>query len=346
VTDNLSRRNFLGAGAAALAAGALPARLNAIEAPAIILRGASRPVAISSANSLAPVSRALELVLQGSDTLDAAVEGVKIQELDPKDNSVGYGGLPNEDGVVQLDASCVHGPTRRAGAVGSLEGIKTPSEVAKLVLKYTNHIMLVGEGAKKFALSYGFQDEDLLTPESRQRWLTWRANRGGSDDWLDVPDNTPMVVRPTGTINLNVVNAAGDLSSVTTTSGLAWKIDGRVGDTPIVGAGQYTDNDVGSAGSTGRGESNIMVCGGFLTVEHMRRGMSPTDACMETLRRVMAMTPPRLLREDGRPNFSLQFYAVNKKGEYGAASFYRARYAVHDGTAAAFKDCAVLYPSK
>ncbi|TFG45935.1 MAG: twin-arginine translocation signal domain-containing protein [Gemmatimonadales bacterium] len=346
MSDTLSRRNFLGASAAALAAGAIPARLNAIEAPALVLRGASRPVAISSANSLAPVSRALELVLQGSDTLDAAVEGVKIQELDPGDMSVGYGGLPNEDGVVQLDASCVHGPTRRAGAVGSLEGIKTPSEVAKLVLKYTNHIMLVGEGAKKFALSYGFKDEELLTPESRQRWLTWRANRGGTDDWLDVPDKTPMVVRPTGTINLNVVNAAGDLSSVTTTSGLAWKIDGRVGDSPIVGAGQYTDNDVGSAGSTGRGESNIMVCGGFLTVEHMRRGMSPTDACLETLRRVMAMTPPRLLREDGRPAFSLQFYAVNKKGEFGAASLYRARYAVHDGTAAAFKDCAILYPSK
>ncbi len=346
MNDTLSRRNFLGASAAALAAGAIPARLNAIEAPALVLRGASRPVAISSANSLAPVSRALELVLQGSDTLDAAVEGVKIQELDPGDMSVGYGGLPNEDGVVQLDASCVHGPTRRAGAVGSLEGIKTPSEVAKLVLKYTNHIMLVGEGAKKFALSYGFKDEELLTPESRQRWLTWRANRGGTDDWLDVPDKTPMVVRPTGTINLNVVNAAGDLSSVTTTSGLAWKIDGRVGDSPIVGAGQYTDNDVGSAGSTGRGESNIMVCGGFLTVEHMRRGMSPTDACLETLRRVMAMTPPRLLREDGRPAFSLQFYAVNKKGEFGAASLYRARYAVHDGTAAAFKDCAILYPSK
>ena len=148
-------------------------------------------MAISSANSLAPVSKALELVLQGSDTLDAAVEGVKIQELDPKDNSVGYGGLPNEDGVVQLDASCMHGPTRRAGAVGALEGIKTPSEVAKLVLKYTNHIMLVGEGAKRFALSYGFKDEDLLTPESRQLWLTWRANRGPNDDWLDVPDRAP-----------------------------------------------------------------------------------------------------------------------------------------------------------
>jgi len=346
VSDSLSRRNFLGASAAALAAGALPARLNAIEAPAIVLRGAARPVAISSANSLAPVSRALELVLQGSDTLDAAVEGVKIQELDPADNSVGYGGLPNEDGVVQLDASCMHGPTRRAGAVGALEGIKTPSEVAKLVLKYTNHIMLVGEGAKKFALSYGFQEENLLTPESRQLWLTWRANRGPSDDWLDVPDKTPMVVRPTGTINLNVVNAGGDLSSVTTTSGLAWKIDGRVGDSPIVGAGQYTDNDIGSAGSTGRGESNIMVCGGFLTVEHMRQGLSPTDACMATLRRVMAMTPPRLLREDGRPNFGLTFYAVNKKGEYGSASLFKARYAVHDGSAAAFKDCAVLYPPK
>ena len=251
--------------------------------PPSCCKGPSRPVAISSANSLAPVTQALELMLQGSDTLDAAVEGVKIQELDPNDNSVGYGGLPNEDGVVQLDASCMHGPTRRAGAVGALEGIKTPSEVARLVLKYTNHIMLVGEGAKRFALSYGFQEEDLLTPESRQLWLHWRANRGPDDDWLDVPDGKPMVVRPTGTINLNVINAAGDLSSVTTTSGLAWKIRGRVGDSPIVGAGQYTDNDIGAAGSTGRGESNIMVCGGFLTVDNMRRGMAPTDACLETL---------------------------------------------------------------
>ena len=344
MTDTLSRRNFLGASAAALAASALPARLDAIEAPAVILRGASRPVAISSANSLAPVSKALELVLQGSDTLDAAVDGVKIQELDPKDNSVGYGGLPNEDGVVQLDASCMHGPTRRAGAVGALEGIKTPSEVAKLVLKYTNHIMLVGEGAKRFALSYGFKDEDLLTPESRQHWLTWRANRGASDDWLDVPKGTEMVVRPTGTINLNVVNAAGDLSSVTTTSGLAWKISGRVGDSPIVGAGQYTDNDVGAAGSTGRGESNIMVCGGFLTVEHMRRGMSPTDACMETLKRVMALSAPRLIGPDGRPKFDLTFYAVNKKGEFGAAGLFPARYAVaSEGGPAAFKDCAYLF---
>ena len=346
MSDTLSRRAFLGSGAAALAAGALPVHPEALAAPSLVLRGPSRPVVISSANSLAPVSRAMELVLQGSDTLDAAVEGVKIQELDPKDNSVGYGGLPNEDGVVQLDASCMHGPTKRAGAVGALEGIKTPSEVAKLVLKYTNHIMLVGEGAKRFALSYGFQDEDLLTPESRQLWLTWRANRGPNDDWLDVPDGTPMVVRPTGTINLNVINAAGDLSSVTTTSGLAWKISGRVGDSPIVGAGQYTDNAIGSAGSTGRGESNIMVCGGFLTVDNMRRGMAPTDACLETLRRVMAMTPDRLIDENGLPTFQLTYYAVNKRGEYGSAALFPGRFAVHDGSDAAFKDCAYLYKKK
>src|SRR5512134_1089983 len=201
-------------------------------------RWLATPVVVSSANSLKPVERAYGLLSTGADPLDAAVEGVKIQELDPEDDSVGYGGLPNEDGVVQLDASCMHGPTRRAGAVAALEGIKTPSEVARLVLKYTDHILLVGEGAKRFALSYGFQEEDLLTPASRQLWLEWRANRGKDDDWLDVPEGERMArPRPTGTIHLGVVNARGDLSSVTTTSGLAWKIPGRAGDSPIVGAG-------------------------------------------------------------------------------------------------------------
>ena len=284
----------------------------------------------------------MELMLKGMDTLDAAVEGVKIQELDPADNSVGYGGLPNEHGVVQLDASCMHGPTRRAGAVAALEGIKTPSEVARLVLKYTDHIMLVGEGAKRFALSYGFKEEDLLTPESRQLWLEWRANRGSQDDWLDVPEKEPMVARPTGTINLDVVNARGEVSSVTTTSGLAWKIPGRAGDSPIVGAGQYTDNDVGAAGSTGRGEANILACGGFLTVEGMRRGAAPTDACLETLKRVVRITPPRLLK-NGRPTFNLSFYAVNKRGEFGAASLYPSRYAAHDGSSGALRDTAHLF---
>ena len=153
---------------------------------------------------------------------------------------------------------------------------------------------------------------------------------------------SPLVVRPTGTINLNVVNAAGDISSVTTTSGLAWKIPGRVGDSPIVGAGQYTDNEIGAAGSTGRGESNIMVCGGFLTVEHMRRGMKPTDACMETVKRVVAMTPPRLLKE-GRPTFNLSFYALNKAGDFGSASIFPSRYASHDGKEGKLLDTAFLF---
>ena len=341
--ETFSRRAFIGTAGAAAAAAALPVPAGAVKAPAIRRPVQNHFAAVSSGNGLRAVNRAYELVEAGTDTLDAAVEGVKIQELDPADNSVGYGGLPNEEGVVQLDASCMHGPTKRAGAVAALEGIKTPSEVARLVLKYTNHILLVGEGARRFALSYGFQTENLLTPESRDIWLRWRANRGTADDWLDVPETEKMTARPTGTINLNVVNSKGEISSVTTTSGLAWKIPGRAGDSPIVGAGQYTDNDVGAAGSTGRGESNIMVCGGFLTVEHMRRGMKPADACLETLKRVVAATPPRLLNERGRPTFGLQFYAVNKRGEIGAASLFPARYAAHDGRQGALRDAAFLY---
>jgi N4-(beta-N-acetylglucosaminyl)-L-asparaginase len=280
----------------------------------------------------------------GTDTLDAGVEGVKIQELDPEDNSVGYGGLPNEAGVVQLDASCMHGPTKRAGAVACLEGIKTPSEVARLVLKYTNHILLVGEGAKKFALSYGFKEEDLLTEKSREIWLRWRANRGHEDDWVDVAANQPVGNRPTGTINLNTINDRGDISSITTTSGLAFKIPGRSGDSPIIGAGQYTDNTVGAAGSTGLGEANIMVCGGFLTVEHIRQGMKPTDAALASLKRVVAMTPPRLLDPEGRPKYQLNFYALNKAGDFGSASFFPSTYAAHDGREAKILDTACLYP--
>jgi N4-(beta-N-acetylglucosaminyl)-L-asparaginase len=340
MSEPLTRRAFLGASSVAAAAAALP-----MGSPAIIRPSSSRAAAVSSSNGLRAVNRAMELMLGGTDSLDAAVQGVKIQELDAADNSVGYGGLPNEEGVVQLDASCMHGPTRRAGGVAALEGIKTPSEVARLVLKYTDHILLVGEGAKRFALSYGFKEEDLLTPESRQLWLEWRANRGPDDDWLNVPENEPLIVRPTGTINLNVVNAKGEVSSVTTTSGLAWKIPGRVGDSPLVGAGQYTDNDIGAAGSTGRGEANIMACGGFLTVEGMRRGLKPTDACLDTLKRVVHLTPARLLK-DGKPTFNLNFYAVNKRGEFGAASLYPGRFAAHDGREGAQRDTAYLYEKR
>lgn len=337
----LSRRSFLGT-AGAVVAGAALAPQSVVAAPAVLRRGFAAPVAIASSNGLRGVAKAVEMVLAGADTLDAGIEGVKIQELDPNDNSVGYGGLPNEEGVVQLDASCMHGPSKRAGAVGALEGIKTPSEVARLVLRYTPHIMLVGKDAQRFALSYGFQLEDLLTPESREAWLKWRASRGQNDNWLD-PKPGEQMRHTTGTINMNVVNAAGDISSVTTTSGLAWKIPGRVGDSPIIGAGQYTDNAVGAAGSTGLGEANIMVCGGFLTVEHMRQGMHPKDAALATLKRVVAMTPPRLLDESGRPTFQLQFYAVNKKGVYGAAALRPSPFAVCDDQGARLEQCATLY---
>lgn len=343
MSDSQTRREFLGASSCIAAGSLLGGDFAFAGAPAVHIRPQSRPVAVASANGLRAVERAGQLMVEGVDTLDAAIEGVKIQELDPEDMSVGYGGLPNEEGVVQLDASCMHGPTRRAGAVGALEGIKTPSVVAKYVLLYTDHVFLVGEGAKRFALSYGFKEEDLLTERSRELWLRWRANRSEDDDWLNIPESERLAPRSTGTINCNVVNRNGDISSVTTTSGLSWKIPGRCGDSPLIGAGQYTDNDVGAAGSTGRGESNIKVCGAFLTVEFMRRGLKPADASLETLRRVIAMSEPRLLDERGRPRFGLSFYAVNKAGEFGAATMTPGRYAAFDGETASLYDTAYLF---
>jgi N4-(beta-N-acetylglucosaminyl)-L-asparaginase len=255
---------------------------------------------------------------------------VNIQELDPEDQSVGLGGLPNEEGVVQLDASCMHGPTRRAGAVGCLEDIATPSLVAKAVMDYTDHILLVGPDARRFAIKMGFTPQQLLTEKSRQDWLRWKARLNRSDAWLD-HDEDVRIRFTTGTINMNAVTANGDVSSVTTTSGMAWKIPGRVGDSPIVGAGQYCDNTVGAAGSTGRGEANIKVCGAFLAVELMRNGRSPQDALLEVVRRVIAMTEKRLLDENGRPYFDLEFYAVTKDGRHAGVSCYEGgRYAVCD----------------
>jgi N4-(beta-N-acetylglucosaminyl)-L-asparaginase len=346
VPDSVTRRDFLGAAVLAVAGSSLPGGSlpPAPGAPWVRRSGVARLAAVGSDNGIRGVKLAVELMTKGTDTLDAGVEGVKIQELDPTDDSVGFGGLPNEDGVVQLDASCVHGPTRRAGAVAALEGIKTPSEVARLVLKYTDHILLVGDGAKRFALSYGFKEEDLLTPASREKWLRWRANRSKTDSWTEIPEGQLLLPRPTGTINLNLINEKGELSSITTTSGLAWKVAGRAGDSPIVGAGQYTDNAIGAAGSTGLGELNIMVCGGFLTVEHMRQGMSPTDAALATLKRVVAMCPDTKRDTQGRPP-QLSFYALNKRGEYGAASIFPSRYAAcDDSTGPRSLDTAYLYP--
>ena len=355
----IDRRKFIGIGAAAAAGLTLDRQARA----EVVQRKADHsgdfvgpPVVISSANGIRGVARAYDMITrQNADTLDAIIAGVNIEELDPEDQFVGLGGLPNEEGVVELDASCMHGPTRRAGAVGAIQDIATPSNVAKAVMDYTDHVMLVGPGAKKFALQMGFKEQNLLTEKSRQDWLRWKACLNPNDNWLDNPGTPPPTGKvaydhplhvkfTTGTINMNAVNARGDISSVTTTSGRSWKLPGRVGDSPIIGAGQYCDNSVGAAGSTGRGEANIKVCGAFLIVEFMRQGMTPEQACLRTIERVVAMTETRLLDPNGRPLFDLEFYALAKDGRFGAASAYEGgHFAVADASGARLVPMAFKY---
>jgi N4-(beta-N-acetylglucosaminyl)-L-asparaginase len=326
-----------------------------------------RPLIISSANGVNALGRGMDILKKGGDTLDAVVAAVTIVEDDPNDDSVGYGGLPNEQGEVELDASVMHGPTHRAGSVASVRRIKNVSRLAKTVMERTNHVMIVGDGARRFAVDEGFEEMNLLTEHSRKIWLAWKAStsfnwRPGIDspEWKekvaslfsDTPEDQALLAYaqrviahpPTGTIPCMAVNEKGDISATTTTSGLAWKIPGRVGDSPIIGAGCCVDNEVGAAGSTGKGEENIKISGGHTIVEMMRKGMSPTDACLEAMARIA-----RNYNNDKKKlaTFHIFFYALNKDGVHGAASLWqnaydkghRATYAVHDGTEARLVDC-------
>jgi N4-(beta-N-acetylglucosaminyl)-L-asparaginase len=362
-----TRRRFLKASAAAGVGAALGTRGTEAwipEAPAVVRRRVG-PVAVASGNGRPAVAETMRALAEGRELVDAVVAGVSLVERDPSDMSVGYGGLPNYEGVVQLDASVMCGRTRDAGAVGALEGIMTPSEVALRVMRHTRHIFLVGEGAQRFARSMGFETRDLLTDEARERWLEWRHSLSAGDDFLPFeqvpprPDRRPPLpdadelgmldsfdgVRPWGTINCCATDGNGNLAGVTTTSGLAFKLPGRVGDSPIVGAGLYVDNDVGACGSTGRGESVIITCGSHTVVELMRGGMSPTDAALEALRRIVRFTvQDHLLNEQGQPSFNVNYYVVNRAGELGGAAIWSgARHVVNVDGETEVRDSAYLF---
>ena len=388
----MNRRDFVASGTAAGIAAA--AGRSALAAPSShadglqptpgrspeILARQGVPMVISdysgygyrNGGTLNAVETAFEMITRGEDVLDALIAGVNIPENDPTETGIGYGGLPNERGVVQLDACCMHGPEKRAGGVAALEGVRTPSRVAKAVADYTDHHLLVGQGAQDFARNMGFEiEDDLNTDRSRELWLEWRQ-RVDPEHYLD-PDDRPIRRRGArgvrgeaggvndadreleqirtdarerawrgyqagldmmreglipehsfwGTINCNGINADGEICGVTTTSGLSWKIPGRAGDSPILGAGLYVDGDVGACGSTGRGEANLFNLSSFFIVEKMREGMHPKDAALEGLRRIRANTiEERLLNSRGEPAFNVRFFALDKQSRYTGVQMY------------------------
>ena len=334
------------------------------------MRAGAKPVLIAAGNAYAYLNAGYELLKKGGDTLDAAITVVRGPEDDPNDDSVGLGGLPNEEGVVELDSSCMHGPTRRAGAVGAVHNIKNVSLLAREVMLHSGHVMLVGEGAERFAVARGFQRENLLTDASRKVWLLWKEAHSdwwgpglSSPQWRErmhsdagrayldrltsiaadlgiATDRQGAAIRdvlfpPTGTTHCSALAADGAMSGCTTTSGLAWKIPGRLGDSPIIGAGCYTDQDVGSAGATGSGEENIKIAGTHTIIENMRKGMTPLEAGMDVLQRIV-----RVYKGDReRLTFiDMMYYVLRKDGAYAGVSLWTGyepgrphTIAVHDG---------------
>jgi N4-(beta-N-acetylglucosaminyl)-L-asparaginase len=346
----LTRREFAQVtGAAGLAAVATTKAFG--QAPAV-RTATTRPVVVASGNGnsskdadgVTCVQKAFTMMTQGADVLDALVAGVSIVELDPNQSGVGWSGLPNADGVVQLDASVMHGPKKRAGAVAAIEGVRAPARIAQYVAEETDHHLLVGKGAQDFARAMGVKiEEGLINENARKQWLEWKRRtdplhyldpKKRAQAWYDAglqmaKEGLIDIEHFWGTINCNGVNAKAEICGVTTTSGLSWKIPGRVGDSPILGAGLYVDGEVGAAGSTGRGEANLYGLCSFVIVEEMRRGAHPKDAGLTALKRVQKNTiEKRLLNSRGLPAFGLNFYALNAKGEYAGVSMYAANYAV------------------
>src|SRR5258708_4404339 len=339
-----------------------------------------RPIIVCAHNGLNYLDDAFAFLKSGGDTLDAALKVVKGPEDDPNDTSVGLGGIPNEEGVVELDACCMHGPTRRAGSVGGVRNIKNVSLVSKAVMDHTGHVMLVGEGAERFAVTMGFPRENLLTEHTRKIWLLWKEYHSTEDWWgpgladphWQPPEAKPsdakpqselcqeryrrleehaadlgiapelrrdaihkVLFPPTGTIHCSALNEKGEISGCTTTSGLRYKLPGRCGDSPIIGAGCYTDQDIGSAGATGSGEENIKIAGAHTIVENMRHGMSPLEAALDALKRIARNYD----NDMSKLKFvDMTYYVLRKDGAYAGVSLWEGysnkqhKIAVHDGT--------------
>jgi len=342
-----------------------------------------QPCCIASANGLEATRLAFARIIDGTDTLDAVVEGITLVEDDPDELTVGYGGLPNENGVVELDAAVMHGPSHRAGGVAGLQHVRHAAQVARLVMEQSDHSLLVGEGALAFARAHGFMEENLLTEKARKIWLYWKQTNSQRDDWLPPPieklpnevreffklvdDHGPEAThagmlgrssdvggttygrseadRPSGTVHVSAIDADANISCSTTTSGLAFKMPGRVGDSPLIGAGLYVDNAIGSCGSTGRGEANMRACSSFAVVELMRLGAPPVEAGLELLNRIVThTTEPHLLNESGRPNFGLKLYILNKRGEHAGVSLWGpTKYAVTDAEGTRHAECRYLW---
>jgi N4-(beta-N-acetylglucosaminyl)-L-asparaginase len=400
---SIDRRGFIGSAIVASLATGLTSPLNAQEKKAEVSHpgessgSSKRPIIVSANNGVNYLDDAFAFLKSGGDTLDAAIRVVKGAEDDPNDDTVGLGGLPNEEGVVELDACCMHGPTRRAGSVGGVRNIKNVALVSKAVMEHTGHVMLVGEGAERFAVAVGFPRENLLTERSRKIWLLWKEYHSTDDWWgpgMADPNWKPpslsstepqaqlwkeriehleeragqlgiepefrmaavrrVLIPPTGTIHCSALNGKGEISGVTTTSGLAFKLPGRCGDSPIIGAGCYTDQDVGSAGATGSGEENIKVAGAHTIVENMRHGMSPQEAGIEALKRIA-----RNYNNDmSKLKFiDMTYYILRKDGAYAGVSLWEGysegnphKIAVHDGnkrsevTVALFKGASHEFP--